>query len=168
MLKGKEEIMSLTWNFSSSEVTSPWALARGVWHLSIHWCTWDMESVERSQHCALQLNMRPCGNNTQLRHVMDVHGCRDQTGKQVGGKQSTACTPHASTDKTHTCILRMCSLSRLWTMSSTTVCMRAWCASAISVRPAHSATSSLKFTTSLASKPDLRRVSAKLSPSVCT
>lgn len=35
-----------------------------------------------------------------------------------------------------TCILRIWSLSRLWTISSTTACMRAWCASAISVRPA--------------------------------
>lgn len=71
------DIMSLTWNFSSSEVTSPCAWARGVWHLSMHWCTWDMESEGRSQHCALQLNMRPCRGTHRLSDTWD---CRDQTG----------------------------------------------------------------------------------------
>lgn len=49
----------LTWNCSSSLVTSPWALASGVWQRSIHWCTWFMDSPGRSQHSALQWNMRP-------------------------------------------------------------------------------------------------------------
>lgn len=49
----------LTWNCSSSLVTSPWALASGVWQRSIHWCTWFMDSPGRSQHSALQRNMRP-------------------------------------------------------------------------------------------------------------
>ena len=80
------DIISLTWNFSSSEVTSPCAWARGVWHLSMHWCTWDMESEGRSQHCALQLNMRPCRKTHRLSDTWD---CRDQTG----GNKSTTSTP---------------------------------------------------------------------------
>ncbi len=140
--------MSLTWNFSSSDVTSPWALARGVWHLSIHWCTWDMESEGRSQHCALQLNMRPCTKETQIRHVLVKRHRLLQTKR--------ARSFHVCTDKTTTCILRMWSLSRLWTISSTEFCIRAWCASAISVNAALFTQSKLTglFKTSLAFKPD--------------
>lgn len=125
----------LTWNFSSSEVTRPWALARGVWHLSIHWCTWDMESEGRLQHSALQPNMRPCSEE----HTGETRCCccRDLH------RWHTSPAP--------TCILRIWSLSRLWTISSTTVCMRAWCASAISEPPTRS---SLIFETTFAYKPD--------------
>lgn len=111
--------MSLTWNFSSSEVTSPWALARGVWHLSMQWCTWDMESEGLSQHSALQRNMRPCNTHThtELRDATVQHmpSCQDRW------------------DQIITCMPLMWSLSRLWTMSSTSFCMRAWWASAMTL-----------------------------------
>lgn len=110
----------LTWNFSSSEVTSPWAWARGVWHLSMHWWTWDMESEGRLQQSALQLNIRPCGKVSHM------------TGWTVAERKSSSNRCKIKIiGKTPTCILRMWSLSRLWTISSTTFCMRAWCASAI-------------------------------------
>lgn len=111
--------INITWNFSSSEVTRLWACARGVWHRSMHWCTWDMESVGRSQQSALHLNMRPCSGITCTPFIkQEMH---------------RSCWMHliCIDIKTPTCILRMCSFSRLWTISSTTFCTRVWWASAI-------------------------------------
>lgn len=70
------ESQIVTWNFSSSAVTRPWAWARGAWHRSMHWWTWDMESELRLQQSALQLNMRPCGEDTRHK-VRSTRGGRD-------------------------------------------------------------------------------------------
>lgn len=79
-------------------------LRHGVWAATATVCTAAEHATLRQRH-------------TQVRHARERHD---------------AAPPHTTCEPT--CIFRIWSLSRVWTIFSTSFCMRAWCASAISVR----------------------------------
>lgn len=84
--------------------------------------TWSLRGDHSTVHCSWTCD--PAGERTDYQ-TRETAGIRLVETKHY---------MHASMS-THTCILRMWSLSRLWTIDSTSFCMRAWWASAISVRP---------------------------------